>query len=255
MRASDFEFHHRFWFIVLVYFVSFGLYYVDHVNVVEALVRWNFGQGDPHLHSMAARHTLQALFTLSATLLGAAALMRTWGSAYLRAEVVHDTKLHVEKLVADGPFRHLRNPLYFGNMLAAAGFAMTASRTGAVVLILGNLIIVLRLIGREEAALIESQGDAYRAFCSAVPKLWPSLRPRLPSGGAHPIWLPAFLSEAWIWIFAINTYVFAGTLDGQLYGRLMWSSAAIYFLAWGVVRRLRRHKSAPPSAVPNSQAH
>src|SRR5208282_256162 len=98
-----------------------------------------------------------------------------------------------EKLVADGPYRHLRNPLYFGNMLLAAGLALLASRTGSVVLILGNLLIVLRLIGREETALAQSQGEAYRAFLATVPRLWPSLRPRLPSGGLQPKWFQAFL--------------------------------------------------------------
>jgi len=33
-----------------------------------------------------------------------AAALRTWGAAYLRTEVVHDTAQHSEALVADGPF-------------------------------------------------------------------------------------------------------------------------------------------------------
>ena len=43
-----------------------------------------------------------------------AAGLRTWGAAYLRTEVVHDTAQHSEALVADGPFRYTRNPLYLG---------------------------------------------------------------------------------------------------------------------------------------------
>ena len=93
-----------------------------------------FSRSDPHLNSLAARHALQGLFVLSATLVTAAAWIRTWGGAYLRTEVVHDTAVRTERLVADGPYRHLRNPLYFGNMLLAAGMAMLASRTGAVVI-------------------------------------------------------------------------------------------------------------------------
>lgn len=243
MRATDFEFRHRFWFIALTYLVGFGLYNIDHVNAVEALVRWGFRSSDPHFVSLAARRTLQVLFGLSASLVGAGALIRTWGGAYLRAEVVHAPKLHTERLVADGPYRHLRNPLYFGNLLMAAGLAMAASRIGAVVLIGGNLLIFLRLIGREEAALMQSQGEAYRTFCSVVPRLWPSLRPRVSPGGAHAIWLPALVSEAIICIFAIDTYVFAWTLNGRLYSRLMWSSGVIYILARGIVRGWRRRKS------------
>ena len=41
--------------------------------------------------------------------------LRTWGAAYLRTEVVHDTAQHSQALVADGPFRYTRNPLYLAN--------------------------------------------------------------------------------------------------------------------------------------------
>ena len=45
-----------------------------------------------------------------------AAGLRTWGAAYLRTEVVHDTAQHSEALVADGPFRYTRNPLYLASL-------------------------------------------------------------------------------------------------------------------------------------------
>ena len=171
-----------------MYFVGFTLYHFDHLNATVALVHWLFGKSDPHLDSLAARHTIQGLFALAAMLITAAAWIRTWASAYILAEVVHDLAVHTERLVADGPYRHLRNPLYLGNLLLAAGMAALASRAGGVVTVLGNLLIVLRLIGREESALGPSHGEAYRAFLAAVPSLWPSLRPRLPAGGLTPKW-------------------------------------------------------------------
>src|SRR5271169_3337199 len=106
MRATDFEFRNRFWFICLAYFVGFGFYGFDHLNAVEALARWMFRSSDPHLDSLAARHVIQGTFGLSATLVTAAAWIRTWGGAYLRAEVVFDPAVHAERLVADGPYRH-----------------------------------------------------------------------------------------------------------------------------------------------------
>ena len=65
---------------------------------------------------------LGALFTILA------ALIRTWDTAYLRSEVVHDSKLHAEGLVADGRFRYARNPFYLGGVLFAIGFGLAASR-------------------------------------------------------------------------------------------------------------------------------
>jgi protein-S-isoprenylcysteine O-methyltransferase Ste14 len=247
MRATDFEFRYRFWFICLAYFVGFGCYNLDHVNASVALARWIFRASDPHLDSLAARHTLQAMFAGGAMLVAAAAWIRTWGGAYLRTEVVHDTMVRTERLVADGPYRHVRNPLYVGNLLLATGMATLASRTGAAVLILANLFIVLRLIGREEAALEQSQGEAYRAFLRAVPRLWPSLRPRLPVGGMQPKWLQSFLGEAWMWCFALNGFLFAWRLNSALYYAFLWGSGGAYFVMWMVLKRLRRQSSLPPA--------
>jgi nitrate/nitrite transporter NarK len=69
MCATEFEFRHRFWFICLTYFVGFGSYTFDHMNVAEALARWMFSRSDPHLHSLVARHAIQGLFALSGTLI------------------------------------------------------------------------------------------------------------------------------------------------------------------------------------------
>ena len=131
MRATSFEFRHRFWFIILTYFACFMCYRFDHLNATDALARWMLRVRDPELASLAARHAIQAMFVLSALLVAAAAGIRTWAGAYLRAEVVFDTKVHSDRLVAEGPYRHVRNPLYLGNMLLALGIAMLASRTGA----------------------------------------------------------------------------------------------------------------------------
>ena len=249
MRATEFEFRHRFWFILLFYFVGFGLYRFDHLNAVEALTHWFFHRSDPHLDSLAARHAMQGLFVLSAALVTAAAWIRTWAGAYLRTDVVHDGELHTEKLVADGPYRHLRNPLYLGGLLIAAGLAMLASRMGAVVIIVGESLIMMRLIGREEAALGHVQGEAYRAFARAVPRLWPSLRPCLPSGGLQPRWSPAFLSEAWLWAIAGNGFIFAWKLDGRLYQIILWVSGAAYFGLRMVLERVSRRNLPPPGTT------
>ncbi|MFZ0962947.1 MAG: isoprenylcysteine carboxylmethyltransferase family protein [Terriglobia bacterium] len=248
MCATDFEFRNRFWFICLAYFVGFGSYTFDHQNVSVALAGWIFSKSDPHLHSLAAWHVLRGLFALSAALVTAAAWIRTWGDAYLRREVVFDSAVHTERLVADGPYRHLRNPLYFGNILLAVGMALLASRTGSVVLILGNLLIVLRLIGREETELARSQGEAYRAFLTAVPRLWPSLRPRLPAGRMQPGWFQAFSGEAHIWVFAIDGFLYVWKRDMRLYFVVLGASAAARILMRMVLERMRRRNSPSPQS-------
>ncbi len=235
MHANEFEFRHRFWFIIVTYLAAFMCYRFDRMSVADALAHGIVVGGG--LKSLAARHVVQGLLILSAVLVAAAAGIRTWANAYLRAEVVFDTRVHSDRLVADGPYRHVRNPLYLGNMIQASGFALLFSRTGAVVLLLGNLLIILRLIGREEAALTASQGDSYRAFLAAVPKLWPSLSPRLPSGGLTPRWPQAFLGELHLWILALDGSIFAWRKDRYLYYRILVAAGIAYFLRWIFLKR------------------
>lgn len=99
---------------------------------------------------------------------------------------MRDSEVHTEKLLADGPYRYVRNPLYLGNILMSAGIGLMASRIGFVVLSLGMTIFVIRLLLREEAELSRAQGEPYRRYCSAVPRLVPSLTPRVPSAGNAP---------------------------------------------------------------------
>jgi len=142
------EFRHRSILNLIHFWIAFQLYSVDHTNVVWAFVHWNNPRGD----SIA-----RIVFGFAALLLGLAATLRTWAATYLRSEVVHDPALHTEALVADGPYRHVRNPLYLGTFLMSTGLGFLASRSGFVVLDAGAAIRILRLIGREEAELEKQQ--------------------------------------------------------------------------------------------------
>jgi protein-S-isoprenylcysteine O-methyltransferase Ste14 len=242
MRATDFEFRYRFWFILSIFLLAFSCYTFDHRDVVAEVLR-RFFQHDRALEFATARHWFQISFAFSAILVTKGAFMRTWGSAYLRVEVVHDSVVRTEKLVADGPFRYVRNPLYLGNLVMAAGVGMFATPIGWLVLVLGQTIFVLRLIGREEAGLVESQGDAHRAYQAAVPRLFPaSIRPRVPAGGIQPRWLQGFLGEAWMWVLALDGFIFAWRLDVHLYYTILWVCVAGYFIRWIALKVWRRRR-------------
>jgi protein-S-isoprenylcysteine O-methyltransferase Ste14 len=203
MQATDFEFRHRFWLIAGVFAAGFFCYNLDHHNLALALAR-------------GSRVGVHLVLGGGALIIALAAALRTWASAYLRIEVVKDTALHSDRLVADGPYRHLRNPLYVGTFLLALGFGLMASRLGFVVMTVGMAIIVTRLVGREEAALERSQGAAYAAYRARVPAFWPSLRPRVPAGSLAPRWGQAFAGELMMWAFAAGAAVFAVTFDQRL---------------------------------------
>jgi protein-S-isoprenylcysteine O-methyltransferase Ste14 len=216
MRASDFEFRYRSWFIILIFVLAFGCYAFERVNAVEWLLRV-LGRSDRVAGIFPVSPEARAILAIGAAIVGLGALIRTWGTAYLKTEVVRDSAVHAERLVADGPYRYVRNPLYLGTLLLAVGLAPLATPVGCALLVVGMTIFLLRLIGREEAFLIDQQSDAYRAYLVRVPRLWPSLRPRVPAGGAAPRWGQAWMGEMAMWaIFAGSAY-FAFTLDMKVF--------------------------------------
>ena len=227
--AGDAEFRNRFWIIGASYGLGFFLYAVDQTKIVAALAHRILGPGVGE-DSVQFDHTVRVIFALGTLLVVLAALVRSWATSYLQASVVHDAGLHSERLLADGPYRYLRNPLYLGNILMAMGLGLMASRVGFVVIVVMNILIVLRLIGREEAGLLASQGESYRRYYEAVPKLMPALRARVPAGSGKPNWRDGFFGESFVWGFAAGSAALTVTLSVGWFWVFAGSGFAIYFL-------------------------
>jgi protein-S-isoprenylcysteine O-methyltransferase Ste14 len=264
MRATNFEFRNRFWLMGVIIWFGFFCYSFDHVNAGVALlgspipntstpltvsiagVRFVFPMTvesfgfDPA--SQQGRLKLQFMFGIAALFLAGSAMMRTWATAYLRSDVVQDARLRTESLVADGPYRHVRNPLYFSNVLMTLSMALLASRTGWVVMVLLMVVFQYRLIGREEQELLQAQGEPYRAYCKAVPRLWPSLTPRLPASGLQARWKQAWLAEAFFfWGFTEAVAVFAITLNIAYIYLIFGLNIIAYILVWKLSKPASRN--------------
>jgi protein-S-isoprenylcysteine O-methyltransferase Ste14 len=206
MAATKFEFEHRFWIICAIYFFGFSLSFFDRTPFIVAL-RYLIAPDSVQANTFA-----RIAIGIGASLVFFSAALRTWGAAYLRTAVVHDTAQHSDALVADGPFRYMRNPLYLGNLPMAAGIGVLASVSGFIFLLLANWIFVYRLIFREEEALRQTQGESYRAYCEAVPRFWPLLRTQVPAGTYRPRWAQAFGGESFVWVFGLAELLVAITL-------------------------------------------
>jgi protein-S-isoprenylcysteine O-methyltransferase Ste14 len=224
MQATDLEFRQRWLFFGGICGVSYAFLFLDHVPVGGRLA--DALAAAAHWSETLALHVV---FGAAAALMLVAALVRTWGSAYLGRVMVHDHAVHVEDLRADGPYRHVRNPLYFGNVLMSVAMSMVAPVIGCAVMIVSMVVFCYRLIGREEAALEAEQGERYRAFMRAVPRLWPSLRARIPASGGTPDWINGLSAEAFFWSFALGLVGFAVSLN------ILWFYAGLVFsplLSW-----------------------
>ncbi len=126
MQATDLEFRQRWLFFGTICGVSYSFLFFDPVPVGVRLADANRPRA--HWSEPVADHVV---FGAAAALMLAAALVRTWGSAYLGRVVVHDHAVHGEDLRADGPYRHVRNPLYFGNVLMSVAMSQIAPVVGA----------------------------------------------------------------------------------------------------------------------------
>ncbi|MFN7997560.1 MAG: isoprenylcysteine carboxylmethyltransferase family protein [Bryobacteraceae bacterium] len=208
MKATDWEFRNRAMLFGLIFGLTFPLYALDPHNAGVAIARW-IGSALRMNTDFAAR----LLFFVGAALLVGAAFLRTWASSYLLADVVYATGLRTDSLVADGPYRRVRNPLYLGNVIMAAGLGVMMNRIGFPVAVLATVVFCYRLILREEAEFGASQGKLYQAYRYSVPRLWPSLWPRVASAGGRPRWAEGFKAESWCWGFASAVLVFAATLS------------------------------------------
>ena len=244
MQASLFEFRYRWWVIFVIFFTAFFAYSLDPVNCGVAIVNWLA----KHLGSRATDTSYRLIFAFSALLLTLAALLRTWGTSYLQAEVMRDSEIHTERLLADGPYRYVRNPLYLGNILMALGMGLLASRSGFLILSLGMTVFVIRLILREEAELLREQGEPYRRYCATVPRLIPSLTPRLASAGNTPHRGRAFRAELMYWLLLLAVAAFAVTLNIKVFwGVFALAMASSWLLKAPKTKQGRASSSASPS--------
>lgn len=84
--------------------------------------------------------------------------------------------LPTQVLLVEGPYRHSRNPMSLGAVLAYLGVALVARSPAGVALVLalgGSLVAYLK--GLEEAELAERFGASYRAYRNSTPFMIPRL--------------------------------------------------------------------------------
>ena len=106
MRATNWEFKNRAMVFGLIFGLASTAYFFDPQNSVVAVANWLEAT-----RGMNANLVARLLLLLAVGLLVIAALLRTWASSYLKASVVYASQIKTESLVADGPYRRVRNPL------------------------------------------------------------------------------------------------------------------------------------------------
>jgi protein-S-isoprenylcysteine O-methyltransferase Ste14 len=199
MRATALEFRLRYLTHAVIYLIGFTTpwnywLHLDSIRTWQFLAAWPARSG---WISFSAATILVLVVGIACALLAAA--LRTWASAYLGASIVQQGAMYGEAVVASGPYRHVRNPLYLGTFLHTFALALLMLPSGAIFTIIAIGLVQLRLIGGEEAFLATKLGAPYVAYCAQVPRLLPSLKAQTPASSTQAHWVTAFFGEIYMW--------------------------------------------------------
>jgi protein-S-isoprenylcysteine O-methyltransferase Ste14 len=174
----------------------------------------------------------EIVLALALLLIGLGAALRVWGTAYVSAGVVHSRGMHGGAMLADGPYRRTRNPLYLGTLLHTLGLAILMRPSAAILVIALIWVLQIRLALAEEPFLAERFGAPYLEYMARVPRFIPSVTPRVPAAGARPHWLQAFGGE----LYFCGVFVTFAVLGWSFNATWLKQGVLISLGAWLVVR-------------------
>lgn len=249
MKATAFEFRFRLLFIFGIIALGFWapwLYWADTLHLGSRSSTWlwlGFQLGGLGIFSSTAIELVTGAAILSAAL---GAVLRVWGTAYLGTHVVYDGQMQdgaetkPGMVLADGPYRFVRNPLYLGSLLTNAAVAVLMPPSGAAFTLILLVVLYVRLILGEEAFLTAKLGGEYNTYRQSVPRLIPSFRTSVKPGGQRPHWGAAVLGE----IFPLGILVSFAALSWQYNSQQLTQAVLVSFGLSLVVRALTAPKSS-----------
>lgn len=80
------------------------------------------------------------------------------------------------RLVTEGPYAYVRNPLYIGVTASLLGWSLVFLSTALALMALLYVPVAAFAIRWEERELEARFGEAYRHYRRRVPRIWPRLR-------------------------------------------------------------------------------
>jgi protein-S-isoprenylcysteine O-methyltransferase Ste14 len=140
--------------------------------------------------------------TLGLPIALAGELLRCWAVGYSGVTTREDRVIAPE-LVTAGPYAYVRNPLYVGNFITAAGFAIAftggnsfGKSLALIAASLGTMAAVYATIIPHEEQYLRSQfGEPYERYCASVPQIVPALR-QAQGDTAKGTWKPEVIAKA-----------------------------------------------------------
>lgn len=234
--TTPLEFRFRFLIHVVIFFLGF-------------YAPWNYGLhidtiGTWQVIAWFSRHVwlsfsvaTDAVLVAGIVLALAAAVVRTWAASYLGSSTVQSAAIHGDSVVAAGPYRYVRNPLYLGIILLALALGLLMPPSGAIFTVVLIVLFQLRLIVLEQRFLSDKLGEPYRVYLTKVPELVPALRPRVAASELRPQWGQAFLGEIFLWGVFVSFAVLGWRYNSLLITRGILVSLGISIIVRALMPR------------------
>jgi protein-S-isoprenylcysteine O-methyltransferase Ste14 len=115
--------------------------------------------------------------------------MRLWGVGWAGSETRTTGAVGGTFLIISGPFGHLRNPLYFGNILLYLGIGIMSYALFPYLQIVALIFFAFQyyfIVKEEEGYLITAFGREYEEYVKNVPRFIPRLSSYKNAGVKQP---------------------------------------------------------------------
>jgi protein-S-isoprenylcysteine O-methyltransferase Ste14 len=235
MRASAIEFRLRMFINTAIIVLGFWAPWTEPLGIGRRtpLLEW-LALHLSRLGLLPFSTAVPVVIMVGAVLAAIAMTLRVWGTATLGPGTVADPDMQAGAVMASGPYRYVRNPLYLGIWFMAAAMTLLMPPTGALVAMILITIFLFRLILAEENFLTAHLGEPYTQYLRTVPRLIPRLRTPLPATINKPQWTRAFLAE----LTSIGIFISLAFLSWSYDRTLMIKAILVSFGASLVVRAL-----------------
>lgn len=115
--------------------------------------------------------------------------IRFWGVSWAGSETRTTGSVGGTFLVVSGPFAHVRNPLYVGNILMYLGLGIMSFAVFPYLQVAALLFFFVQyhfIVTEEEGYLKKTYGESYSDYVKNVPRFIPRITPYRPGGVEQP---------------------------------------------------------------------
>ena len=126
MRAGAIEFRLRMVIVAVIVALGWWAPWIEESDLGRriSLLEW-LALETSRAGLLRFTYATPAVIVLGALLAALGAWLRVWGAAYLGFSIVQHGRMQAGAVMADGPYRYVRNPLYIGTWCMLAAMALS----------------------------------------------------------------------------------------------------------------------------------